>query len=275
VSTSPLNRAAESRAVQQTLEQPLVHERWESDFRTPANERFYDQAFDYVAAVLGPMPGATVLDAGCGRADYALRLARRGFRVVAVDFSSPVVASAARNVRSSDVSHRIVVQRANILQLPFPDRAFDHVLCWGVLMHIPDVASAIAELARVVRPAGNVVISETNMYSLESIARRTVRRLLRPGSRSVRTAAGLEHWVTGPAGDLMTREADARWLAEAFREAGCTLRARVAGQFTEAYINFHGSIAQRLIHGWNRFWFTRVKLPQPATDNLFVFRKLG
>jgi 2-polyprenyl-3-methyl-5-hydroxy-6-metoxy-1,4-benzoquinol methylase len=270
----PLDRAAESRRVQHTLEQELVHQRWESDFRIPANERFYDRAFDYIARALGPAGDATVLDAGCGKADYAIRLARRGFRVVGVDFSPPVLQTAERNVQASDVRDRITVQRASILELPFADNRFDHVLCWGVLMHIPDVSTAINQLARVVKPGGNIVISETNMFSIESMSRRALRRLLRPAQmQGRRTPAGLERWARTAAGDLLTREADPAWLVEAFRGAGCDLRSRVAGQFTELYITFPGPVAGMLIHGWNRLWFQYVRLPQPAMDNLYVFTK--
>ena len=80
---------AESKSllVQNLLARPDMHCQWEGDYRTAANEDFYERAFDSIIDELAPPPGATFLDAGCGPCAHSARLARRGFNVQAVDFS--------------------------------------------------------------------------------------------------------------------------------------------------------------------------------------------
>ena len=49
--------------------------------------------------------------------------------------------------------------RGDALRLPFPDQAFDKIICAEVLEHLPDDLSAMAELARVLRPGGLLAVS--------------------------------------------------------------------------------------------------------------------
>jgi 2-polyprenyl-3-methyl-5-hydroxy-6-metoxy-1,4-benzoquinol methylase len=79
-----------TRIVARTLARPDVHEAWERNYRQALHERHCDLVFDYLLAVLQPKPDALFLDAGCGPGYHAMRLARRGFRVIGVDFSDSV-----------------------------------------------------------------------------------------------------------------------------------------------------------------------------------------
>lgn len=263
-----------SQLLKRTLEKPDIHERWEHDFRTAGNAQYYDRAFDYIREVLDPTGNPTVLDAGCGVCAHAMRLVCRGFDVVAVDFSPSVLRSARANLERSGFSDRIRLACQDILSLPFEDESFDHVLCWGVLMHIPDAETAVREIARVVRPGGRIVVSEGNMFSLESAVQRAVRRALRKKRTDVRrTAAGLEHWVRSSTGTLMTRQADIGWLIDRFDSVGLSLERRVAGQFTETFTRTSSPRLKRWIHRFNYFWFDRIKIAGPAFGNILTFRK--
>lgn len=265
---------SDSRAVENTLRQPDVHNKWEHDYRTPENARFYDRAFEYIAKVLNAPPQAKLLDAGCGICDYAIRLASRGFDVVAVDFSESVLAAAKANLERHGFTNQIVLGRENLLELTFDDESFDYILCWGVLMHIPDLEGAISELTRVLKPAGMLVISETNMNSVESRLLRLLRRLAgRRTASTVKTPAGLEHWVSSEAGKLMTRESNLPWLVRNFAKRGLTVKKRVAGQFTELYVRVSPRLLQRAIHAWNHFWFCYVRAPGPAHGNILILEK--
>ena len=274
VSTGSGELQSSSNAVEATLQKPDVHKRWHDAFKTPANAPFYDLAFDHIVNVAGVPEGATFLDAGCGIGDYAVRLAKRGMRVVAVDFAENVLKMARENVERSGLQDRIKIQHENLLSLSFDDEMFDAVLCWGVLMHIPDVERAIAELARVVRRGGVVVISEGNMYSLEATLGWALRRVLGTTRAEVRRPpAGREYWATTSAGVLVTREADIHWLIARFEGAGFTLIRRVAGQFTELYTRASSGVMQALLHRFNGVWFKYLKFPQPAFGNLLMLRK--
>jgi ubiquinone/menaquinone biosynthesis C-methylase UbiE len=115
---------------------------------------------------LGVQPRDKVLDLGCGFGRHAFEAARRGASVVALDAGTDevlgVVATFAAMVEagelSSDSLHATVVQ-GDALQLPFPDAAFDRVICSEVLEHIPEDLAAMNELTRVLRPGGTMAIT--------------------------------------------------------------------------------------------------------------------
>jgi SAM-dependent methyltransferase len=259
--------------LERTLGQPGVHRQWEATYRTAENERFFEEAFDDVARFLGPPAGAAVLDAGCGVGSHSIRLARRGFDVVGVDFSPSALETARGNVAAHGLADRIRLQREDLLALSFPDASFDAVLCWGVLMHVPDVERAIDELARVVRPGGRLVVSEANAASLHArlLQGLNVLRRRKPDLRV--TEAGREHQIATDAGVLLIRHAHVGWLAAQFRRRGFTLAGHSPGQFTELYARTSSPTLLRLIHGLNRFWYRRVKRPGPAFGNLLFLRK--
>ena len=264
----------ETTLVTATLSQPDIHKKWEDAFRTPENARYYDMAFERVTELIDLPVGSRALDAGCGICDYAIRLARRGFEVTAIDFSESVIPAARANVARNGLADRIAVSQADILSLGFADGAFDCVLCWGVLMHIPDIDRALDELTRVLQPGGVLVISEGNLRSIQSRCLRLPRRLFaRTAGDTRRTPAGLEHWAKTEAGTLLTREADIKWLVRRLAERGLRLRALTAGQFTELYTRLRFLPASRLIHRLNAFWFRYVRLPGPAVGNLLIFQR--
>jgi SAM-dependent methyltransferase len=261
--------------VRGSLGEPAVHDRWESQYRTSANERFYELVFDELAR-LAPRPRSitTFLDAGCGIGAHSLRLARRGFSVEAVDFSEVVVERARANVSREGLDKSISVRQADLLELPFQAEVFDHALCWGVLMHIPDVSLALGQLARVTKPGGMIVINEINGQSPEARLKRAVFQRMRTRDIQVRrTAAGVEHWETTPSGPLMWRHARIDWLVDEGSRCGLRLERRMPGQFSELYTNMPARWLADTVQAVNRVWFERVRRPGPAVANILVFRK--
>ncbi len=77
----------------------------------------------------------------------------------------------------------------------------DYLLCWGVLMHVPELGKAVSELTRVLRKGGMCVVSEVNMRSVQAVVLRHARQFLGRKKADVRRlAAGVEHWVKYPMG---------------------------------------------------------------------------
>jgi ubiquinone/menaquinone biosynthesis C-methylase UbiE len=265
---------SESKLVEHLLAKPDVHEKWEGGYRTAENESFYELAFDDIIDALRPPEGATFLDVGCGPCAHSVRLARRGFNVRAVDFSESALKMAAEYVRARGLEDRISLQRESLLELSFPDESFDYILCWGVLMHIPEVGRAVAEIARVLKPGGVLVVSEGNKASLEAVGVRGLKRLLGREKAEVKeTPEGVEYWKAVGDDALVTRQANVDWLVESFARHGLAVERRVAGQFSEAYTMVSAAPLKKLIHGFNSFWFRRVKSPGLAYGNILFLRK--
>jgi SAM-dependent methyltransferase len=108
-----------------------------------------------------PRPPATVLDVGCGAGVLVDALSAAGYGAEGVDTDAAAMAS-------MRAPHRI----ATISDLPWPDRAFDAVVCGEVLEHLPvDVfAAGLVELARVA--SRRVVVTVPNAESLEAATTR-------------------------------------------------------------------------------------------------------
>src|SRR5690606_7793469 len=96
------------------------------------------------------------------------------------------------------------------------------------------------------------------------------RLLLR--NRARRAPAGMETWVKSEAGDFIQRDADVRWLIEAFRAHGLLLVDHRARQWTELY-RFCPKPIRLAIHGFNNFWFRHIRWPQTAIGQLLIFCK--
>ena len=135
-----------SERVNRQMNQPQIHDAWEKNYRSPGNERFFEQAYDDFVRRIDQPPGSRALDIGCGICANSIRLAHRGYVVSAADYSEPILAQARENVSRHALSDRITIGREDILNLGFPDDHFDLVLCWGVLMHIPNAERAISQL---------------------------------------------------------------------------------------------------------------------------------
>lgn len=110
-----------------------------------------------VPPLLGDVRGLSVLELACGTGRHTARLAGGGARVTAVDFSRGMLAEARKRVDARDVSF----VEADLRQpLPFPDAAFDRVLCCLALEHLRDLDPLFAEVRRVLRDGGAFVCSD-------------------------------------------------------------------------------------------------------------------
>ena len=109
--------------------------------------------------------GERLLDLGCGFGRHSYEALKRGAEVVACDLARPEVEQVRNLARllvaegELDESAMAAPVQGDALGLPFDDETFDRVIASEVLEHIDDDESALAELARVLRPGGRLAVT--------------------------------------------------------------------------------------------------------------------
>lgn len=97
-----------------------------------------------------PRPDAVLVDVACGGGLMALHAARRGYRHVGVDLSASAV-----HIAQQQGVHAV---RGDAVRLPLDDECADVVVAGEVLEHVADLETVVAEVCRVLRPRGLLVI---------------------------------------------------------------------------------------------------------------------
>jgi len=138
--------------------------------------------------VLGARPGETGLDVGCGLAHLAVELARDvapGGRITALDNSEHMVGEAAARVAAAGLAEAVTVRQGDATALDLPDASVDFVVAAQVYSYVPDVARAVAESARVLRPGGRLAVLETDwdLCTYESADPALARRMIEARAR--------------------------------------------------------------------------------------------
>jgi ubiquinone biosynthesis O-methyltransferase len=109
--------------------------------------------------------GKRVLDAGCGAGYGSAALAENAESVNGVDVALEAVAYA----RAHYQAHNLAFQEASVTALPFADASFDLVVAFEVIEHLEDWRGFLREAARVLSPAGQLIVSTPNkLYYTES-----------------------------------------------------------------------------------------------------------
>ena len=112
-------------------------------------------------ALAGDVAGRRILDAGCGSGPLFAALRDRGAIVTGFDKSAGMVELARR--RLGDDADLQVADLGS--PLPFPDGRFDDVIASLVLHYLEDWAPALAELRRVLKPGGQLIVSVDHPFA--------------------------------------------------------------------------------------------------------------
>jgi ubiquinone/menaquinone biosynthesis C-methylase UbiE len=126
--------------------------------------------------------GLQLLDIGCGIGHHLADLRPRGFDVAGVDASAEMVALA------RTINPGVPIAQADVESLPFASAEFDVVLCIEVLRYLPEVRGCLREMARVLRPGGQCLVTATPVLNLNGywLVNRLVSTLGVPGFVNLR-----------------------------------------------------------------------------------------
>jgi ubiquinone/menaquinone biosynthesis C-methylase UbiE len=141
-----------------------VSEAYVHGYDARANDRLRDQAATLVDLLHSDTvypAGSLVLEAGCGVGAQTITLARRspGARFTSIDLSAESVAETQRCVRAAGLTN-VHVQQAEIFDLPFAPKSFDHVFVCFVLEHVSEPVEALVTLRQMLRRGGTMTVIE-------------------------------------------------------------------------------------------------------------------
>jgi SAM-dependent methyltransferase len=138
--------------------------------------------------------GKHVLEIGLGEGTESESLIRRGALWSGVDLTTESIDRVSTRLALRGLPHE-QLRQGSVLDLPFPDDSFDMVFSHGVLHHVPDIRRAQAEIHRVLRPGGELVIMMYAKWSLNylvsiALVRRAALLAAYPLSRAGLVKAG-------------------------------------------------------------------------------------
>jgi ubiquinone/menaquinone biosynthesis C-methylase UbiE len=141
--------------------QQQIHDQFgrqaESFARSPALHN--DAILNLLVEAAEPAAADEVLDVACGPGTIVVTFARRVRRAVGLDATEAMLAQA-RKLASEQALKNVSWQAGDVYRLPFPDAAFDIVTCRFAFHHLEEPRRAFAEMIRVCRSGGRVVLCD-------------------------------------------------------------------------------------------------------------------
>jgi ubiquinone/menaquinone biosynthesis C-methylase UbiE len=133
--------------------------------------------------LLAARAGEAGVDVGCGLGHLTCELAADvapGGKIAALDSSEHMVGEATARVAAAGLGAQIAVQHGDATAIDIADDSVDFVVAVQVYSYVPEVARAVAEAARVLRPGGRLAVLETDwdLCVFESADRDLGRRIL-------------------------------------------------------------------------------------------------
>lgn len=143
-----------------------------------------------MALALNLPPDAKILDVGCGPGEMVLDLCRQNWEVWGIDIADNMIKIAKEKHATSGKPNRVHLSTGDIEALEFPDNQFDLVICSGVVEYLHGDEKWTAEMDRVLKTGGVLIINVTNKMAL----RKWTAPLLEPLKRS-KAMFGLMNFV--------------------------------------------------------------------------------
>jgi ubiquinone/menaquinone biosynthesis C-methylase UbiE len=142
-------------------------------------------------AVLEPAAGERMLELGPGTGHYSLEVAPRldGGTLAVFDLQQEMLDHLMRDATSRGISN-IEPTQGDARTLPYPDATFDAAFLVTVLGEIPDPGTALAEVRRVLKPGGRLVVGELALGDPHYVSPRRLRELTKSAGLEFERQAG-------------------------------------------------------------------------------------
>src|SRR5579863_3459343 len=117
---------------------------------------------EYAFYLLGDVRGNTVLDLGCGSGENLVALVERGARVTGLDISPELIAIARQ--RLDKAGFEAILRVGSAYETGLPDESVDVIFSINLIHHL-DIPTVLAEMLRILKKSGRVVIHEPIRFS--------------------------------------------------------------------------------------------------------------
>ena len=256
-----------------TMSKPDLHQKWIETYIFDSL-KIYDLVVDKIKKIVFHCEDDTFLDAGCGNGVNTIRLVKRGFKVVATDFSEEALKLCRQNVSKYKYDGKVDIKTEDLLSLKFKNDNFDAVLCWGVLMHIYEVERALNNLCRVIKPGGYLIICEVSQYAPESLIAWIIKKIApQKNDEIVKSKFGVDYWSDTQAGRMLVRKSNIPSYIKYLDTKGFRKVEHIPGQFTQLYTRINNSIIKKIVLTLNLLWFQYVKFPNLSREQILIFKK--
>ena len=121
-----------------------------------------------------------ILDVGCGFGGTLLTLAENfpDAQCVGIDMSDPLLELARQAAEAQGLEQRVVFEKADGQEIPYPDDSFDVVISTNVLHHVADPLAMLNEIERVLAPGGMLYIADIRRSGLAGFFDKAFREAL-------------------------------------------------------------------------------------------------
>lgn len=163
--------------------------------------------------------GKDVLEIGVGQGSDHFMFASVGANLTGVDLTEKHCQMTRQFLRTFDLESRVINAHAG--NLPFPDACFDHVYSCGVLLLVPDLPKAMAEIRRVLRPGGTATIMLYNKSSLHYWLKTRFYYGWTLGEDAAIGRQAVDDWYTDGPGYIRVHHygpRDLHWIFDGFRD---------------------------------------------------------
>lgn len=152
--------------------------RWEKKARNVAKstslDAFAEKSFEVLRRYIN-QSDRTILEVGSGTGRFAIALAAQfpNKHITGIDYTDQAIELSTKGANMRNLSN-VTFQKENLFKLPFKNNSFDCVYENGVIEHFLNYDEAIAEMKRVTKPGGKVIINVNNWYCFP----KTIEKLL-------------------------------------------------------------------------------------------------
>jgi ubiquinone/menaquinone biosynthesis C-methylase UbiE len=230
-------------------------ERIASRLESRAQDDVFSRLLDAYVARLTLPPGARILEVGCGTGAVLRSIARRSDftgQAIGVDHCQSFIDVANTLAQAEGVGDRLTFQTGDAHKLDFLPATFDVVIAHTLISHVTEPMAVLAEMVRMVRPAGTVVIfdgdyaSLTYAYRDHSFGQRMDFALSCSTFNNPRIMRDLPRLLPG-----LGLEVEAAW-GEAVVEIGHASYFRTFADTYVPYVKKSGLLPAQSIEAWHR-----------------------